>query len=570
VSQSTLSIRRLPFFLAVLLQAALILSACAPQPAQGAHVQQVQATPTNPPAALETQPAAKPAATATLAPTTAATTLWISPDLPSVFTASLSLPSDLILAETAAAADLRVEMGGESVLSTWTYALAAPFATYTDDVSASSLQALWGQGKPVGAEGKSLLVDPSTAAVFTSLWGEPAVLVKVLPAEDLLSEAWRTGTAWALVPFENLEPRWKVLSIDGQSPLRKDFDPTSYPLIAHFTLAGDPDLAGEIMAAYGPRSAAPLLAAANRDAGRLTTVLLTGVTALVRGTAVMMEYNGMTYPAQDIRAILRQADILHINNEVPFSKNCPPPYPWEGLVFCSQERYIELMDDIGTDVVELAGDHFADWGSDAMLFTLDLYRQRGWPIYGGGANIEEAKKPAYFELNGNKIAFIGCNYKAIGYATASKTNPGAVHCDPAWLFPAVRAAKEQGYLPIVTFQHEEYYEYIARPKLQQDFRAVAQAGAVIVSGSQAHQPHAFEFTSQSFLHYGLGNLFFDQISTDEATGWAFLDRHVFYGGKYIGTEMISIVFVDMARSRLATPEERRAMLEKVYQAGGYK
>jgi poly-gamma-glutamate synthesis protein (capsule biosynthesis protein) len=334
-------------------------------------------------------------------------------------------------------------------------------------------------------------------------------------------------------------------------------------------LTGTTPFAGELFATYGPRSAAPLLASANRDPGKLTTVILTGVTALVRGTAVMMELKGMDYPAQDIGPILRQADILHINNEVPFAKNCPAPYPWPGLVFCSQERYIQLLETVGTDVVELAGDHFADWGPDAMHFTLDLYRQRGWPVYGGGENIDQAKQPLYLENNGNKIAFIGCNYKAVGYATASKTNPGAVHCDPAWLYPAIRAAKAKGYLPIVTFQHEEYYEYIARPKLQTDFRGVAQAGAIIVSGSQAHQPHAFELQPDAFLHYGLGNLFFDQFGTDEATRWGFLDRHVIYNGKHIGTEEISIVFVDLARARLATPDERHRMLEKVFTASGW-
>jgi poly-gamma-glutamate capsule biosynthesis protein CapA/YwtB (metallophosphatase superfamily) len=35
---------------------------------------------------------------------------------------------------------------------------------------------------------------------------------------------------------------------------------------------------------------------------------------------------------------------------------------------------------------------------------------------------------------------------------------------------------------------------------------------VIVSGSQAHQPHGFEFYNGSLIHYGLGNLFFDQYN----------------------------------------------------------
>ena len=32
----------------------------------------------------------------------------------------------------------------------------------------------------------------------------------------------------------------------------------------------------------------------------------------------------------------------------------------------------------------------------------------GWSPYGGGKNLEDGKKPALFEHNGNKIAFIGC------------------------------------------------------------------------------------------------------------------------------------------------------------------
>ena len=73
---------------------------------------------------------------------------------------------------------------------------------------------------------------------------------------------------------------------------------------------------------------------------------------------------------------------------------------------------------------------------------------------------------------------------------------------------------------------------------------MAEAGAVIVTGSQAHQPHAFEFERGSFLHYGLGNLFFDQTNQGEPPRTAFIDRHVFYDGRHISTELLTIYFVD--------------------------
>jgi poly-gamma-glutamate synthesis protein (capsule biosynthesis protein) len=121
----------------------------------------------------------------------------------------------------------------------------------------------------------------------------------------------------------------------------------------------------------------------------MTVLVMTGVTALVRATAHTMELQGITYPAVDIGAWLREADITHISNEVPFARDCPFPNPNQiNVVFCSDPRYIDLLEDVGTDVVELTGDHFGDWGADAMFFTLDLYQERGWPYYGGGANLE--------------------------------------------------------------------------------------------------------------------------------------------------------------------------------------
>ena len=102
-----------------------------------------------------------------------------------------------------------------------------------------------------------------------------------------------------------------------------------------------------------------------------------------------------------------------------------------------------------------------------------------------------------------------------------------------------------------------------------DFRRLAQAGAVIVSGSQAHQPQAFDFEAGALIHYGLGNLFFDQLDVSQATRQAFIDRHVFYNGRYIGTELLAMLFVDYARPRPMTPGEREELLRAVFNASGW-
>jgi poly-gamma-glutamate synthesis protein (capsule biosynthesis protein) len=280
-----------------------------------------------------------------------------------------------------------------------------------------------------------------------------------------------------------------------------------------------------------------------------------------------MDRNGVLYPAQDIGDILRAADITHISNEVPFAENCPPPDPYKDtLVFCSDPKYIALLDNVSTDIVELTGNHFQDWGSPATLFTIDLYKQRGWPYFGGGADLEDSHRPATIVHNGNKLAFIGCNPVGPDYEWATDTSPGAAPCgDYQWMIDQIHVLRSAGYLPIVTLQYQEYYVPYAPENQVRDFRKLADAGAIIVSGSQSHFPQAFTFRNGSFVHYGLGNLFFDQMDTPVVgTRRAFIDRHVFYDGRYIGTELITTMLEDYARPRLMTDAERVNLLTEIF------
>ena len=548
----------------VLLVVIFILSACSGQIP-------VPLAPSGTPTAVA--PSSTPAPTATVPPTPTSTPLspvsvWIEPYMPADLRGSIALAPGVVEAGEAENAAYKLGVGSQTPLSQWVYALVAPFPTIPDGVSAQALMDSW-QGNNTGVfAGSPLLVDELTLGVFTALWGAPADgAVKVLPSADLLPTAWDsvTGTtsvpAWGIVPFEALEPRWKVLTVDGVSPLDKDFDATAYPLTAHFSLEAPVAGGGE------PNNILSSWQATNRDPNKMTDVMLTGVTALVRATAETMRRKGNTYPGQDVRDILRSADFAHVSNEIPFTPDCPLPDAWQKeLVFCSQPSYIELLEDIGTDVVELTGDHFGDQGADAMRYTLDLYKEKGMRYYGGGYNLEDARKPLLIEHNGNKLAFLGCNAKGPGYATARENNPGAILCDFDWLSGEIARLKADGYLPIFTFQHIEYYTYVPQPTLIEDFRKVADAGAVIVSGSQAHQPHGFEFYKDALIHYGLGNLFFDQYHMGLPTGQGFIDRHIFYDGRYISTDLIGIRFIDFARPRPMTPDERQELLKSVFDA----
>ena len=552
-------------FFSLIISLSLLLSACgaaAMQPSSIAPSAEPSTAITQAPTITPTIPTPEPTRT------TQPPAVWIDPRLPVEILQSFGNSPTVIRVGSKEEALLSLTIDTEEPLSTWIYALAAPFATVTDDVSTESLVAFW-KGNAV-FPASALVMPPAIFDSLKSRYGSPLGDARPLAEEDLLTFCQSHQNAWAILPFEKLEPQWKVISLDGNSPIHKDFTSENYPLIVQigWDEGMRPLTETETQLAEEAIQSIPTT---NRQADRLTTVILTGVTAMTRATGKEMELYGVLSPAVSIGELMREADIAHVSNEVPFATNCPPPQ-WQqeiDLVFCSDDKYIDLMREIGTDVVELTGDHFSDYGPEAMYHTLEMYKKEGWSYYGGGKDISEAKQPLKITHNGNKIAFLGCNAKAPGYATASETNPGALHCDMDEIVEQIKTLKDEGYQVIFTFQHQEIYRWNPTEQMIADFHRVADAGAAIVSGSQAHQPHLVEFYGNSLIHYGLGNLFFDQLGWSEDTDKAFLDRHIFYDGKYLGVELITVQFFNWSTPTLMTPEARAVMLQRLFTESGF-
>jgi hypothetical protein len=489
--------------------------------------------------------------------------IWISPTVPEGLRQAAML-SGLALTGDSAAANVRLDLTMQpgSRSASWIYALVAPFPTTVDSLSIDEVQNAWAGTASGPFAGQPLWMAESTLAAFSALWGPPAAgSVRVGDSSQLVDSTWSDRPSWGIVPFEELEPRWKTLSVDGQSPVHNDFDPAAYPLKINFNV----------------EPAAFPLPPSNRDPDKITVLAMTGVTALVRATADQMEHHGVLYPGEEVRSVLRLADVTHISNEVPFMAGCPVPDPWtESMLFCSDPRYITLLEDIGTDVVELTGNHQLDYGPGPLLDTLDMYDQRNWLYFGGGRDLQDSFQPALMEDHGNKLAFFGCNFAGPPSDLAREDRPGSTPCDFSRLETEIADLRTQGYLAVMTFQYSEYYQPFPTVEERSDFTGLAAAGAVIISGSQAHVPASMEFSGESFIHFGLGNLFFDQMSHLMPDGSliydtrnVFIDRHIIYNGHYIGTELLTYMIENYARPRLMTGPERLQLLNQVFDAAGW-
>jgi hypothetical protein len=441
-------------------------------------------------------------------------------------------------------------------------AAVARFSTIRDDVTSAELQQRWHD--PTAGQ---LFVTDEAARWLSGIWGDKAADVEIVSAADMDGRLEGAPDSLGIVAFEQLDPRMKALTVDGFNVLSNTFQVNTYPLAVTLSVEGN-----------GSSLLAPLLQGAvqpatNRDAFRLTQLIMTGVTAMSRVTALKMDQKGYDYPAQVISDVLSAADITHVSDEVPFLDDCVADPSENNLILCSDTKYWAALAAVGTDIVGLSGNHVNDFGREGARRSLQWYRDNKIPIYGSGMNVDEACAPLIWEHNGNRFAFIAALAFDPPGAWATADQPGACYYydNKDRILQMVRQLSSQVDIVAVELQHQETYEPYPIPLQIAEFRELRDAGADIVTGVMSHVPQAQEpYGPQDpggngIISYGLGNLFFDQMWSWE-TRTELAARHTIYEGKLINTELLTMVLEDYAQPRWATSEERADILGRIFAA----
>jgi poly-gamma-glutamate synthesis protein (capsule biosynthesis protein) len=229
-----------------------------------------------------------------------------------------------------------------------------------------------------------------------------------------------------------------------------------------------------------------------------------------------------------------------------------------------------VFSDCGFDVVSLASNHAMDWGPDALLDTIEVFRERGIRAVGAGRDLAEARAPAIVEANGVRVAFLAyCSILHEGYeATAVKPGvapPEVVTVpyeeDLAALLDDVRAAKSRADVVVLSLHWGIHYI----PRLiagyqPQVARAAFEAGADVIFGHHAHTPKAIGVHGGKVCFYSLSNFIMSSTAKSPEKARAFeaqysvtLDPaypHLAYGA-------------DAKRSLIAKATASRAGLERV-------
>jgi len=197
--------------------------------------------------------------------------------------------------------------------------------------------------------------------------------------------------------------------------------------------------------------------------------------------------------------------------------------------------------DCGFDVVSVASNHAMDWGEDALLDTIALFRDKGIHVVGAGRNLREARRPALVERNGVKVAFLAyCSVLQAGYAAgADKAGiaPMRAHTyyepfdyqsgvpprvvtvpyeeDLAGLAEDVANAKKSAHVVVLSLHWGIHFI----PRTIADYQitvanAAFRAGADLILGHHAHVPKAIGVHHGRTCFYSLSN--FIMSSTEKS------------------------------------------------------
>lgn len=362
----------------------------------------------------------------------------------------------------------------------------------------------------------------------------PKILVPVTDFYDATQNISSSDlTKYEQIPLEDLTPDKKLLSVDGEYYLDK------------------------------------LLADEN-----IFTINQTGTTAIGRRLFYRIKDTGDGGQfAKNIASFLNKTDLTHISNEVSFADDCDSGLT---MIFCTSYLAYDTISAIGTDVIELSGNHNNDWGAAANLATIDFYHEKGIKTFGGGKNETEAAIPLEFSEKGTNLTWIAINNSTSSKENgqgASATRPGANIYDEATTRTQIKEAKEKGNYVIVDVQYSECYCY---PDYGQEypacdgpisgqtefFRSLIDMGADMVVGTSAHQPQTYELYQGKPIYYGLGNLFFDQTMWPDTTK-GYILTHYFKDGKLIQTRISPTIYDTSYQTTLMDNSAAEAFLSRL-------
>lgn len=222
--------------------------------------------------------------------------------------------------------------------------------------------------------------------------------------------------------------------------------------------------------------------------------------------------------SKDVVDIMTGSDLMIANSEFTVSDR-GAPLPNKFYTFRASPKRLSIYGEMGVDLVTLANNHVYDFGEDAFLDMLNAFDEYNIPYVGAGHNIEEAKRPYYFIINGYKIAFVNATRaeKYILTPGALENSSGVFRCyDPSMFIDVIREAKnDSDYVISLIHWGKEDSHWLEDVQVE-TAKLYIDAGSDIIIGSHAHVLQGIDFYNDKPIIYNLGDFIFNNESKETA------------------------------------------------------
>ena len=207
---------------------------------------------------------------------------------------------------------------------------------------------------------------------------------------------------------------------------------------------------------------------------------------------------------------IRDSDFFIVNEEFPFSSRGTQA-PDKQFTFRVAPDKVSMFREMDIDLVTLANNHALDYGTEALLDSIDTLDNADIAHVGAGKDLEAARKPVIAELNGRTFAFIGAT-RVIPVAewAAGTDRPGmfSAYDGGAQLAESVKAAKQHADY-VVVYMHWGIERDEVTNEVQRNIaHNIIDAGADLVVGAHPHVLQGLEYYKGVPIAYSLGNFVF--------------------------------------------------------------
>ena len=209
---------------------------------------------------------------------------------------------------------------------------------------------------------------------------------------------------------------------------------------------------------------------------------------------------------EELLTFLRNAAYRMFNLEVPLT-NSSTPITKQGICMKASTKSVVGMSDLGINLFTLANNHIMDQDDQGLTSTIKTLSKAGIVYVGAGKNLEEARKPFFFVIDGKRYGVYACAEHEFSIAT--EEYPGANPFDPLESLDDISKMRLQcDYVVVLYHGGKEYYRYPS-PQLQKVCRKMIEKGADLVVCQHSHCIGCKEDYNNGTIVYGQGNFIFD-------------------------------------------------------------